>query len=720
MIEFFRSRTGAIVLTLFFGVLGIFVARADMLFLRSPAMMLFDVYQDVITPPEIPEKIVVVLIGERSLREVGSWPWPRRFHAHLLGRLNLARLIVLDMLFPERSAPEDDALLAAVAQQSGKVVLSTQLLPDETGVPNRLASPFPELARAAADLGLVNIQPESDGIYREFRLLWPLAEYALPSLPLSIYRQLRKNFPPVLDDGEGYRLELASGPVRLSRDMSFAIHHPKQEIPRYEYIDVLSGRVEAEVFRDAAVIVGVNASGASDFFSVGRGRILPGSVYIAHAAQTLLHGWIPSPAPHWTLGLAGAVLGISGCVLGLERRIPWRALWLFLTPVLWFSLTLWLFARHRLWISPLPPLVPGLLACGVAGGLRVRFLSNDWQVQRLSIESLLFLGRQDLNPAVTSFADYLTNNWEEIEKWSGMSLVAPALPAEDPDIQATLARQERSGGHPPDPRASIMASRTGEYRLLLPLPAMETEKQRYTVLGWKGRLSREIVKSVAALVLSSAMHFKALEEYLARRELFLGVLKMIVGAIDAKDPTIVGHSSRVAALSRNFAKKLGMSVEEAEELYLGGLLHDVGKIGIPDAILNKPGKLSDEEMEIMRRHPRIGAELMGRIKLPEMIIRSISEHHERLDGRGYPHGLSADSISRAGRILKIADVYDALLSKRHYKDAMDREEVLEILRKGMGTDFDAELMEIFLTGGPESLLEEESAASFPSLEGRFS
>ncbi|MDR2488350.1 MAG: CHASE2 domain-containing protein [Desulfovibrio sp.] len=714
MVDFFRSWTGAAVLSLFFGMVGIFAVQVEMPFLRSPAMMIFDFYQEIVTPQEIPEKIAVVLVGERSLREVGSWPWPRRFHAQLLGKLNLAGLIVIDMLFSEHSTPEDDALLAAVVQQSGKVVLSTQLMPDEQGILSRLVPPFPELAAVAADLGLVNVQPEPDGIYRDSRMLWPLAEYTLPSLPLAVYRQLKKGIPSIIEDGEGYRVDLASGPVRLARDLNFKIHHPKQEIPQYEYIDVLSGQVDPEIFRDAVVIVGVNASGAADFFSIGRGRILPGSVYIAHAVRTLLHGWIPFPASDWALGAAGAVLSILGCILGLERRIPWKPLWLILTPVIWGSLTLWLFLQHRLWLSPLPPLLPWFLAFGVANGLRLRFLSEDWRVQRLSIDSLLFLGRRDFNPATTSFTDYLKNNWTEIEKWSGVSLIAPALPADDPYIQTKLEEQGESGENPLDLQTSLMVSRTGEHCLLLPLPAMASEKQRYTVLGWKGRLSQETVKSVAALVLSSAMHFKALEEYLARRELFLGVLKMIIGAVDAKDPTTAGHSARVAALARKFAKKAGMSEEEAEEIYLGGLLHDVGKIGIPDAILNKPGRLSDEEMEIMRRHPKIGADLMRRIKLPETVIRSIVEHHERLDGEGYPHGLSSDAISLAGRILKIADVYDALLSKRQYKDSMNMEEVLGILRKGIGTDFDADLMEIFLAENPAALLEEYSADSVSS------
>jgi putative nucleotidyltransferase with HDIG domain len=233
--------------------------------------------------------------------------------------------------------------------------------------------------------------------------------------------------------------------------------------------------------------------------------------------------------------------------------------------------------------------------------------------------------------------------------------------------------------------------------MLLSLPAMESEKKRYAVLEWKGRVRRETIKGVAALILSAAMHYKALEEYSARRKLFLGMLKMIMGAVDAKDPTTAGHSERVAELSRELAKKKGQSAEEVEEIYLGGLLHDVGKIGIPDNILNKPGRLTGEEMAIMRRHPLIGADLMRQINLPETVIRAIAEHHERLDGQGYPLKMPSDSISLAGRILHIADVYDALMSRRQYKDAMSKEETYRVLKAGVGNEFDAGLMHLFLS-----------------------
>jgi putative two-component system response regulator len=209
------------------------------------------------------------------------------------------------------------------------------------------------------------------------------------------------------------------------------------------------------------------------------------------------------------------------------------------------------------------------------------------------------------------------------------------------------------------------------------------------------------------------MHFKALEENQARKDLFYGLIDVIIGAVDAKDPTTAGHSRRVADLSKELGEALGLSEKELDDIHLGGLLHDVGKIGIPDYILNKPGKLDSHEMAIMQNHPGIGEELMSRIKLPDIIMKAIVEHHERLDGLGYPKGLKDSQLSLAGRILKIADVYDALSSKRQYKDQMSGDIIREILLAGIGTDFDEKLTNLFLNlKGLDSLDQDDMSDQF--------
>jgi putative nucleotidyltransferase with HDIG domain len=173
----------------------------------------------------------------------------------------------------------------------------------------------------------------------------------------------------------------------------------------------------------------------------------------------------------------------------------------------------------------------------------------------------------------------------------------------------------------------------------------------------------------------------------------------MVGAIDAKDSFTAGHSERVASLAGELASKMGLSPKEIEEVHIAGILHDVGKIAIPDVILNKSERLTDDEMFVMRSHPLVGAVLMEPISLPEEIMRGILEHHERPDGKGYPNGTSGEDRSLTGQILKVADVFDALTSRRQYKEPWTAQKAYEVLLAGRGTEFDEVIVDA-LTKSP--------------------
>jgi putative nucleotidyltransferase with HDIG domain len=684
-----------IILAVLAGLAGAMIAFYQPTVLSGPAMSIFDFYQAQIKPTGSLEKMAIVLVGEKTLQEVGAWPLPRRLHAQLLAKLNLSRIIVLDIIFPEHTTPEDDAFLAAVAKESDKVIAGIQLMPDETGLMNDLVLPYPELTESVKSMGIVNVQPESDGIYRDYHFVWPLKDNPFPSMPLAVYIEITGKIPEITSVKNGYQVKLGNNQVLIGKDFTFKIYHPDPPIPIYEYIDVITGKVSPEQFRDAITFVGVNASGASDYFSIGRGRLIPGSAFIANATQTLFSGWIPEKAPLWAILLSGGVLSALGWLSSFIRR--WSVPIMLLVFAAWMLLTYFLFVQYRIWLSPLPPLLPSLVATGLSAIVRLKFLAVDWQIQRISIDSLLFLGRQDFDPSKTTFADFLWNNWSDIEKWSKISLVLPLASLEDLGKAGfTDQHQLNSSKTNVNLGAAVVTSRTGIRHLLLELPELEAGEKHFTLLAWHGRLSSEVVKSVAALILSAAMHFKALEENQARKDLFYGLIDVIIGAVDAKDPTTAGHSRRVANISRELGVAVGLSEKELDDIHLGGLLHDVGKIGIPDYILNKPGKLDPHEMAIMQNHPGIGEELMSKIKLPEIIMKAIVEHHERLDGLGYPKGLKDSQLSLAGRILKIADVFDALSSKRQYKEQMSEEKVREILLSGIGTDFDEKLTHVLL------------------------
>lgn len=178
--------------------------------------------------------------------------------------------------------------------------------------------------------------------------------------------------------------------------------------------------------------------------------------------------------------------------------------------------------------------------------------------------------------------------------------------------------------------------------------------------------------------------------------IFMQIVKALSDAIDAKDTYTNGHSARVAEYSREIARRAGFSGKMQGDIYVMGLLHDVGKIGIPDAIINKKTRLTDEEYSIIKRHPVMGAEILGNITEFPRLTAGARWHHERYDGRGYPDGISGGDIPVEARVIAVADAYDAMSSRRSYKDVMPQARIQDEINKGAGTQFDPVFADIML------------------------
>ena len=179
-------------------------------------------------------------------------------------------------------------------------------------------------------------------------------------------------------------------------------------------------------------------------------------------------------------------------------------------------------------------------------------------------------------------------------------------------------------------------------------------------------------------------------------QLSWGTLVALARAIDAKSPWTAGHSERVTSLTLRIGQQLGMNEAELDILHRGGLLHDLGKIGVPAAILDKPGRLSDEDMETMKGHTTLGARILEPIPVFSGVIPIVLQHHERYDGGGYPDGLAGEEISVGARMLSVADFYDALTSERPYRGAVNQEEVINMIEQEAGGAFDPVMVEAFL------------------------
>lgn len=214
----------------------------------------------------------------------------------------------------------------------------------------------------------------------------------------------------------------------------------------------------------------------------------------------------------------------------------------------------------------------------------------------------------------------------------------------------------------------------------------------------------EKIKKTAALEKFQAELEKRVEEQTLElrsqqqkmKELFEQTVTALSEAVDAKDRYTSGHSKRVARYARMIAARMGKSREEQDEIYRAGLLHDVGKIRIPAEIINKPGKLTDEEYNIIKIHPVTGYHILRGISEDNLIAVAAKYHHERYDGKGYPNGLAGEKIPEVARILGVADAYDAMASNRSYRDALPQEVVRGEIAKGMGTQFDPQIAEIML------------------------
>jgi len=195
------------------------------------------------------------------------------------------------------------------------------------------------------------------------------------------------------------------------------------------------------------------------------------------------------------------------------------------------------------------------------------------------------------------------------------------------------------------------------------------------------------------------------------RELFLSTIRSLAAAIDAKDPYTRGHSERVAVYSVAIARELGLDERSLERVQIAALLHDVGKIGIEDAVLRKPERLTDAEYDVIKRHPALGASIMAPIRQLKDIIPGMRHHHEALDGSGYPDGLAGGEIPLMARIIAVGDTFDAMTSDRLYQKAKDDHAVIQMLQRLSGTRYDPKAVQAFIKAHPKLGRAREGAAA---------
>jgi len=202
----------------------------------------------------------------------------------------------------------------------------------------------------------------------------------------------------------------------------------------------------------------------------------------------------------------------------------------------------------------------------------------------------------------------------------------------------------------------------------------------------------ERMQFIGSLIATQLSNVKIYAEI---KELLFGIIRALTAAIDAKDPYTSGHSERVARIAVRLAEELGMPAPKRSDLYLAGLLHDVGKIGINDSVLRKAGELSDEEYEHIKQHVEIGHCILHNLAKLEDVLPVVLHHHEAWNGGGYPQGLGRDRIPLPARIVAVADAFDAMSSDRPYRGRLPDDRVDQILRSGAGEQWDPDVVAAF-------------------------
>jgi response regulator RpfG family c-di-GMP phosphodiesterase len=233
---------------------------------------------------------------------------------------------------------------------------------------------------------------------------------------------------------------------------------------------------------------------------------------------------------------------------------------------------------------------------------------------------------------------------------------------------------------------------------------IESEKKGLA-LGAIDFIRKPFVPEVLVMRVSRILDMVRLQRNLAdevekktreNKSLFLHVVQSLADSIDAKDSYTNGHSGRVAEYSKEIAKRAGYDSKGQSNIYMMGLLHDVGKIGVPDEVINKPARLTPEEYEIIKKHPVIGSQILENIEEMPELATGARWHHERYDGTGYPDGLVGQNIPEAARIIAVADAYDAMTSYRSYRDVIPQQIVRQEIERCSGTQFDPKFAEIMI------------------------
>ena len=330
--------------------------------------------------------------------------------------------------------------------------------------------------------------------------------------------------------------------------------------------------------------------------------------------------------------------------------------------------------------------------------------------QIVGVEHLFFLDSRAGQPRVEAAWSETAGDMPAFEAWQLQALTLDLSKAmgERPFVRNAIHDEDLGYGLKGIRELAIVPVSTNIAQLgwLLAINRSGRQAVLCAEVGWilsqheLGTREVSLLCTAAAMLASHANNLALLEE---RENLLVSVVRTLVSAVDSRDPYTCGHSERVALYAKRLAQEIGLADEECEKIYLTGLLHDLGKIGISDSVLKKSGPLTEIEFAEIQRHPDLGWAVLQELEQFAYVLPGVLHHHERYDGKGYPDNLHGKETPLEGRLLAVVDAFDAMTSDRTYRTGMPIEKALDILGEGAGSQWDAELVDTFLRILPDIL-----------------
>ena len=694
--------------------------------------------------------VVVVGIDDATLSRLGQLPWPRTRYAKAIQNLSAAgaESIALDMWFPEADDPAADDALRQAARKAGNVFLGLCFAEDKPRV--KVTRSNSRLVQDVFREAHVNVIADSDGQVR--RVPWEkhtLVERFL-FMPVAL---AARHFGVKPEEVRAEQNALRIGDVRLPLETqpdgsgAFLLDLPDTadyfEENYISFRNVENGLFRPEQVRGKIVLIGqvIVGGGYADTWETARGRKF-GVVLLSEVTQQILDGRGLIPAPKaWTcllvlmLAVSGAFLFYPGrALLGLGAHLLLLA---FIWAFFFFAIV-----RHGLVLEPAPltAAVIGSLAVGMVRSLRRashELVQDARAMEILRQLSETLVSSSGMPSIVTGKRPNVSQSFvlpgqtpqvllQTIAQAVGARQGALFLPQEPEQGLTRIAALASDGPLPTtefadrvnqrlfqgggafassDPARDLAFDATPAPNTLLAMPlsfngrvmgAVHLYGKHATEASSGERFTPADLRLVAIMAQQTMIGLENASLYEGMRGIFMSATLALANAVDAKDPYTRGHSERVLSYSELLARAVSLPPQDVESVKMAAVLHDIGKIAIPDKILHKPGRLTMEELDVVRTHPARGEAILAPLEELRPLRPGIRHHHERFDGKGYPDQLAGKDIPLHARIICVADAFDAMTSKRFYRNAKSLEEGLEEIARCSGTQFDPELAEYFI------------------------